>query len=373
MALINSDSDRSIEADLARAHQLDPVRGDPIPLLDARMQVFHIRGGRPVNQVVSALSSDGRVISAQPNFLYRHQGQSGAARPAGGQYSAEKLGLPSAHKLSQGRGVVVAVIDSAIDASHPDLRDAVIASYDAVGSLGRENDARGGAIAGVSDGAIDTHGTAIAGVIRARGYASGVAPGARLLSVRAFSTRGAGGGPEATSAALVRAIQWSVDNGANVLNMSFTGPQDAAVEKAIARALTRNVITVAAAGNGGPDAPAAYPAAYSNVIAVTAVDRRDRIYAQANRGHYIAIAAPGVDILAPADGGAYEFFTGTSFAAAEVSGVMALLLERRKLNPGAAREVVTRTAESLPFDVSEEEAGAGRINAYESLMALGAW
>lgn len=117
MVLIRSGRDRSIENDLARAYRLEAVSGDPIPLLHARMQVFRIRDGRSVGQLVSALSSDGRVISAQPNFLYRHQGQESETKSSGMQYSVEKLGLPSAHKLSQGRGVVVAVINSAIDAS----------------------------------------------------------------------------------------------------------------------------------------------------------------------------------------------------------------------------------------------------------------
>jgi subtilisin family serine protease len=355
MVLIRSSRDRSIENDLARTYQLDAISGDPIPLLDARMQVFRIRGNRQVSQLVSALSSDGRVISAQPNFLYRHQGQASDAEPSVKQYSAEKLGLTSAHKLAQGRGVVVAVIDSAIDASHPDLKDAVINSFDAVGG---------------SDGDTDTHGTAIAGVIRAQGYTFGVAPAARLLAVRAFAAGQTGKDPEATSAAVIKAIQWSVDNGANILNMSFTGPKDRGVEEAIVKARAHNVITVAAAGNGGADAPPAYPAAYPQVIAVTAVDDRDRVYTEANHGRYIAIAAPGVDILAPSNGGAYQYFTGTSFAAAEVSGVMALLLERRKIDPTAARDLVTRTAEDLSRNGGEDFVGAGRVNAYESLRAL---
>lgn len=361
VALIRSSENRSVEEDVARAYRLDLIRGDPIPLLDARMQVFRIRGGRSVSQAASALSSDRRVFSVQPNFLYQHQGQAGDGEPASRQYSLEKLGVPQAHKLSQGRGIVVAVIDSAIDATHPDLKDAVIASYDASEVTDR---------AAGADGA-DAHGTAIAGVIRGQGFASGVAPGAQLLAVRAFSAGETDDDPQATTAAIIRAIQWSVDNGADVLNMSFTGPKDPGVEEAINWARGRNVITVAAAGNGGPGAPPAYPAAYPQVIAVTAVDDRDRLYKSANQGKYIAVAAPGVDILAPANGGSYRYFTGTSFAAAEVSGVMALLLERKRLDPNAAREVITVTADSLSPHESEEKVGAGRVNAYESLLALG--
>jgi subtilisin family serine protease len=355
LVLIRSSGENTIESDLAQTYGLDPVSNAPLPLLDARMQLYHIRGSRSVGQLVAALRVDSRVLSAQPNFLYRHQGQESAAAPSSVQYSIEKLRLPSAHKLSQGRGVLIAVIDSAIDANHPDLKDAVAGSFDAVGGASEEGDA---------------HGTAIAGIIRAQGYASGVAPEARLLAVRAFSAKSTDQDPEATSTALLRAIQWAVDNSANVLNMSFTGPKDPGVERAISEARSRNVITVAAAGNGGPNAPPAYPAAYPGVIAVTATDERDRPYKDANHGRYIAVAAPGVDVLAPVTGGGYQYFTGTSFAAAEVSGVMALLLERKKVDPGLAREIVTRTAESLGPRRARDEVGAGLVDAYESLKAL---
>ena len=85
---------------------------------------------------------------------------------------------------------------------------------------------------------------------------------------------------------------------------------------------------IAAAGNAGPNSPPLYPAADRNVIAVTATDMEDRLYTGANRGNHIAVAAPGVDVLVPAPGGNYQFTTGTSVAAAHVSGVVALLIER---------------------------------------------
>ena len=126
---------------------------------------------------------------------------------------------------------------------------------------------------------------------------------AEILAVRAFAALSELQPIASTSVILLRAIEWSVVNGAKVLNMSFAGPRDPALLAMIAAAQKRNAVVVAAAGNGGSTAPAAYPAAYPGVIAVTAVDAADKRYVHANRGKYIAISAPGVDILAPADGG----------------------------------------------------------------------
>ena len=122
---------------------------------------------------------------------------------------------------------------------------------------------------------------------------------------------------------------------------------------------------IAAAGNAGPNSPPLFPAADKNVIAVTATDMEDRLYTGANRGNHIAVAAPGVDILVPAPGGAYQFTTGTSVAAAHVSGVVALLLERNpKLTPADVRRILTRTAKSLG---PRDRTGAGLVNAYQAV------
>ena len=99
---------------------------------------------------------------------------------------------------------------------------------------------------------------------------------------------------------------------------------------------------IAAAGNAGPKSPPLFPGAYPNVIAVTATDVDDKLFAGANRGKYVSVAAPGVDILVPAPENAYQLTTGTSVAAAEVSGIVALLLERNpKLTPADIRRILT--------------------------------
>ena len=105
---------------------------------------------------------------------------------------------------------------------------------------------------------------------------------------------------------------------------------------------------IAAAGNAGPNSPPLFPAADPNVIAVTATNADDALFRGANRGNYIAVAAPGVEIYAPAPDGTYQFTTGTSVAAAEVSGVAALLIERNpSLTPAEVRKILMDTAKDL--------------------------
>jgi subtilisin family serine protease len=130
--------------------------------------------------------------------------------------------------------------------------------------------------------------------------------------------------------------------------MSFAGPRDPSIERALKAAYDKGLVLVAAAGNAGPRAPVLYPAADPNVIAVTATDLDDRLFTGANRGNHVAIAAPGVDILVPAPSGEYQVTTGTSVATAHISGVVALMLERNaKLTPPDVRRILIASAKRL--------------------------
>jgi subtilisin family serine protease len=131
------------------------------------------------------------------------------------------------------------------------------------------------------------------------------------------------------------------------------------------------VVLVAAAGNAGPKSPPLYPAADPNVIAVTATDAEDKLLRAANRGRHIALAAPGVDILAPAPHARYQTTSGTSIAAAHVSGLAALLLERKPdLTPDAIRKILLSTAADLGAKGRDDQFGAGLADAYRALMSL---
>jgi subtilisin family serine protease len=356
LVLLAQNQPAVVEDQIASAYRLQRLSGSEIPLIAARAQVYRIDDRRSVQSVIAALTADPRVMLVQRNLVYQRQGVAGSDAIRAAQYGLDKIGAPRAHELATGRGVKIAVIDTGIDGEHPDLQGAIVDTFDAVGS---------------KDPRPDMHGTAIAGIIRAHGTVIGVAPDATLLAVRAFETAPRRGLPESTSFVLLRALDWSVRRGANVVNLSFSGDRDPAMERVIAEAVRRNVILVAAAGNGGPQAAPSYPAAYPQVVAVTAHDSADHLYAHANRGAYIAVAAPGVDILVPILKRGHMFMSGTSMSSAYVAGIMALLLERApSLTPERAARLLMETADDLGPPGRDDEFGAGRVDARAALDTI---
>jgi subtilisin family serine protease len=240
-----------------------------------------------------------------------------------------------------------------VDATNPELNGAIVKTFDALGGAEKAH----------------KHGTAIAGAIAAHGKLLGIAPSVQVLAARAFDDTP--GEAKGTSFAIYKGLQWAADNGARVVNMSFAGPSDPALHRMLAAAYEKGLVLIAAAGNAGPHSAPLYPAADSNVIAVTATDSDDNLYTMANRGEYVAIAAPGVDILAAAPGESYQITTGTSVAAAHVSGVAALLLERNPaLKPKEIRMILTTTAKPLGTKGQHSAFGAGLVNAYQAVIAL---
>jgi subtilisin family serine protease len=174
---------------------------------------------------------------------------------------------------------------------------------------------------------------------------------------------------ESTTFNILKGINWSAQEGARIINMSFAGPKDPSLERALRAAYDRNIVLVAAAGNAGAKSPPLFPGAYPQVIAVTATDAEDKLFAGANRGKYISVSAPGVDILVPAPENAYQITTGTSVAAAEVSGIVALLLERNpKLMPADIRRILQASAKRLTPGERDDNFGSGLIDPLKALQ-----
>jgi hypothetical protein len=345
--------DRQADA-LARRHGLARLQRQILPLIGATIELFRVADRRPVEIVSRELAADPGVRSVQPNFRYVLQDQTAA--PSEGdaaQYALLKLRLSEAHTLAHGTNVTIAIIDSGIDVTHPELANAVADSFDALGSKEGSH----------------PHGTGVAGAIVAHARLMGSAPAARILAIRAFGNATAGA--QSTSFVVLKALDYAAAHHAQIVNMSFAGPKDALLERGIAASAAKGMVMVAASGNAGPKSPPLYPAANANVIAVGATDSHDKLFSASNRGGHIALAAPGVDILLPAPGGKYQITTGTSFAAAYISGLAALLLERNPaLKPGEVRATLMKTARDLGPAGRDDLFGAGVPDAYAAVVAV---
>ncbi len=182
------------------------------------------------------------------------------------------------------------------------------------------------------------------------------------MSAQAFTFSTEDNEVNATTREIWLSLVWAAKTGAQVMNLSFAGLADPEIERAVAAAYRKGIILVAAAGNAGPSSPPLYPAAYPEVIAVTASDGRRGIYSAANRGKYISVSARGVDVLAAHVKNTYGMESGTSFAAAEVSGIVASILEKRpNAGPDEIRSALQKTAAAVP-GADKEEAGFGEVD-----------
>ena len=344
-------SDEQVRA-LAQRHGMVLVESQNFPLIGATVGLFRITDGRPLDTARRAFAADSSVRAVQFNWRYLLQQTKPLTEGDPAQYAVAKLKLPQAHQLAHGMNVTIAVIDSGIDASHPELADSISDNFDALSSKEGPH----------------VHGTGIAGAIAAHGRLMGSAPEARIIAIRAFAS--AQGGAESSSYVIIKSLNYAVLHGAQIINMSFAGPKDMLIERAIAATAARDVVLVAAAGNAGPKSPPLFPAANPNVIAVSGTDAQDRLFTASNRGVHIALAAPGTDIFLPAPDQKYQMTSGTSFSAAYVSGIAALLLERNpNLKPNEVRAILTSTARDLGAPGKDELFGYGQADAFAATQA----
>lgn len=341
--------------ELARRHGLERIASQEFRLIDSTIGLFRIIDQRPLDIVRREFAADssGGVRSVQLNFRYVLQDQKRSMTEGdAAQYAVAQLRLPQAHQLVRGMNVTIAVIDSGVDVKHPELVNSVADSYDALGSKEGPH----------------AHGTGIAGAIVAHGKLMGSAPEARLLAIRAFGS--GANGAESTSYVILKGLDYAAEHGAQIINMSFAGPKDPLIERGVAATASRSILMVAAAGNAGAKSPALYPAANPNVIAVSGTDAQEKLFAASNRGVHISIAAPGADIFLPAPDEKYQITSGTSFSAAYVSGVAALMLERNPaLKPNDLRAILEKTARDLGAPGRDDLFGFGEADAFAAVTA----
>ncbi|AKL65409.1 MULTISPECIES: type VII secretion-associated serine protease mycosin [Streptomyces] len=291
------------------------------------------------------------------------------------QWGLLALRAEEAWGTTQGDGVTVAVLDTGVDDTHPDLAGQVLGGADLIG-MG----------AGRGDRAWARHGTAMAGIIAGHGHGAnrsqgvlGIAPQAKILPVRVILEEGDPGrakARESKGGALAEGIRWAADHGADVISMSLgddseSAHHEAAEDEAVQYALAKGVVVVASAGNSGKQGdPVSYPAAYPGVIAVAAVDRRGRKAAFSTRNWYATVSAPGVDVvIADPDRSYYEGW-GTSAAAAFVSGSVALVKAAHPgLSPAQVKKLLEDTASDTPPGGRDDSRGHGMADPVAAIQA----
>jgi thermitase len=326
-----------------RARTIDAMDGEVVRTVDDR-HVAVLVGDR--NQIT--IASDSRVERIEPDVMYHIANTPNDPCYAGCfgiiQWALAHVGAPSAWDIVPGTSAPlrVAVLDTGVRSTHPDFGGRVTRLSDYTSLSATANDVNG-------------HGTLVAGVLAATGNnaagVAGVSWGAEIRSFKVLGDAGNGYASDA-SAGLVAAA----NDGARVINMSFTGEPTSTLQDAVAYAQSKGALIVAAAGNNGSTTPM-YPAAYSGVVAVAATNSSDTLASFSNRGSWITLAAPGVNIASTTTDSGYAAVNGTSFASPLVAGTAALLwLSTYGANATSIRSRLVATA--VPIGAN---AGAGLL------------
>jgi subtilisin family serine protease len=261
-------------------------------------------------------------------------------------------GFPKAWDVTQGSSkVVVGLLDTGVDANHPDLRGALVPGWDFIGNDADPADDHG-------------HGTAVAGVIGARSNnhvgGAGICWRCLLMPVKVLDSKGSG-----DDTLIAAGVVWATDHGAQVINLSLGGPGSSVeLTNALSYANAKGVIVVAAAGNAGVTTQF-FPAADPRVVSVAATTVADQRFSWSNFGSWVRLAAPGCNV-ATILGGGYGTFCGTSSATPLVSGLVALELSAQPAATAReAEDALARAALPLPAFVQY-----GRIDAGKTLALL---
>lgn len=319
---------------VARHHGLTLVSDWPMPLVGVDCFVMAFRGDRSPDAIAAGISRDPDVAWSQPIQIYQTRSD---ARPPddplfAAQPAARQWRLADLHQVATGKGVTVAIIDSRIDRKHPDLDGQIATTRDFLPE---------------HPSGPELHGTGIAGIVAAKAGnglgIAGIAPRARLMGLRAcweIPAHPAAASPAyCDSLSLAKALHFAVEHNATVINLSLAGPGDPLLGKLLEVGLRRGISIVAAFDNKLPGG--GFPASFPGVIAVS-----DGSMAPSRPKVYIA---PGRDVPTTQPGGRWYLVAGSSYAAAHVSGLIALVRERHSPQGGTIA-LVSERAEGGAID-----------------------
>lgn len=323
---------------IATAHGLREVSAWPIGLLGVHCLVYQLPSAANRDEVIERLRRDRRIESAQALNSFSTLTRSGVAGDPyrSLQHNLDVMDVSGAHHWSRGEGVRVAIVDTGIDATHPDLAGRVMKRQNFVDD--RRSDAH------------DRHGTAVAGVIAAvennQQGIIGVAPAVRLYGLRAcWPTPSNDAAASCSTLTLAKAIAAAIEARIDIVNLSLTGPADPLLARLVAIGLNRGIVFVGAIPEPSPrnDAEGSFPTSVAGVIGVDSSGGRSSADS--------ALFAPGKEVLTLVPDGRYDFLSGSSLAAASVSGGIALLLARdKKLRAEEARDILARSSRSVSTD-----------------------
>jgi subtilisin family serine protease len=327
---------RRLAQSLARAHGLTLATDWPMPILGLDCYVMEVPTPQHPDAVAAELGRDPRVAWAQPMNVFRplaHDDPLFGLQPAAREWQLDEL-----HASATGRNVRVAVIDSAVQLDHPDLTGQVALSMNLVDEAPFVS---------------EIHGTAVAGIIVARADnqvgIAGIAPQASLLALRACWQAAE---TLCSTLSLARALHAAIEQGAQVVNLSLGGPPDRLIQRLVEAALARDISVVAAVNRSATGG--GFPAAIHGVVAVT-----DKASPGDPPG---ALAAPGTDIPTTLPGSRWATVSGASYAAAHLSGLLALMLDAQARGGKARAAIATDLVRRAD----------GRVDACASLMRAGA-
>jgi len=340
---------------LMSRYNLNEKRSDELTSIQTRMITVATNGQDPMKLVRSINKKEEGIAANLSSLFYTSNLAERSKDASGSGYPLALTGVTAIHRFTRGQGVKIGMIDTPVDLLHRSLNTFKVQRLELSPQGGPDN---------------QRHGTEVAGVLISQNPRIGIAPEASLYAVSAF-----GDDPDnknrrrSDAATIAKAIDYCIREGVDILNLSFAGGEDGIVNKMVRKAIDQGIVVVASAGNGGLDASPAFPAALKDVIAVTAVDQRESVFNSANRGTYIDLAAPGVDILTTSPRGAFNVVSGTSLATAHVTGVIALLMSLNQ--QGFDLNVLNNTAIDLGAPGQDPEYGHGLINVERALAGLG--
>lgn len=318
-----------ITQQIAEDYHIQKITEWPMSEVGVHCVVYQVPAGASVPETMQRLSQDTRVSIVQNMHLFKTEAHQYNDPYFKLQANLQQMQISLAHGKTTGKNITIAMIDTGVDLTHPDLIDQIKQN---------ENFA-----SGISpDFSNDKHGTAVAGIMVARKDNGtgiiGIAPDAKLIALKAcWSQQTDSIEAVCNSFTLALAVNTAIKSGAKILNMSLTGPQDSFLELLLNKAIEKGIIVIAA-DTGLDKKDENFPASLKNVISVQSLRQPDQLQ------QLQTITAPGENILTTLPHGTYDFISGSSIAAAEVSGIVALLLELKSdLTVAEAKSILQKS------------------------------